>query len=63
MMIGRTLMLTVNVAITCFVAGAAASGFKHYYNKFAEEEDLNDGTINNVIIVDDKTKKTKGRKK
>ena len=63
MMIGKTLMLTVSVAVTCFVAGAAASGFKHYYNRFAEEEDLNDGTINKVIIVADKTKKTRGGKK
>jgi hypothetical protein len=63
MMIGKTLMLTVSVAITCFVAGAAASGFKHYYNRFAEEEDLNDGTINKVVIVADETKKARGRKK
>lgn len=62
MMIGKTLMLTVSVAVTCFVAGAAASGFKHYYNRFAEEEDMNDGTINKVIIVADKTKKTRGKK-
>ena len=45
-MIGKTLMLTVSVAVTSFVAGAAASGFKHYYNRFAEEEDMNDGKIN-----------------
>jgi len=63
MMIGKTLMLTVSVAVTCFVAGAAASGFKHYYNRFAEEEDMTDGTINKVIIVADKTKKTRGGKK
>ena len=30
---------------------------------FADEEDLNDGTINKVIIVADETKKTRGRKK
>lgn len=62
-MIGKTLMLTVSVAVTSFVAGAAASGFKHYYNRFAEEEDMNDGTLNKVIIVADETKKTRGRKK
>ena len=62
-MIGKTLMLTISVAFTCFVAGAAASGFKHYYNRFAEEEDMNDGTVNNVIIVADETKKARGRKK
>jgi len=56
-------MLTISVAFTCFVAGAATSGFKHYYNRFAEEEDMNDGTVNNVIIVADETKKARGRKK
>ena len=62
-MIGKTLMLTISVAITGFVAGAATSGFKHYYNRFAEDEDMNNGTINKVIIVADETKKTRGGKK
>ena len=62
-MIGKTLMLTVSVAVTSFVAGAAASGFKHYYNRFAEEEDMNNGTVTMVEIVSDKTKKSRGRKK
>jgi hypothetical protein len=62
-MIGKTLMLTLSVAVAGFVAGAATSGFKHYYNRFADEEDLNYGTINKVIIVADETKKTRGRKK
>ena len=62
-MIGKTLMLTLSVAVTGFVAGAATSGFKHYYNRFADEEDLNNGTVNKVIIVADETKKTRGRKK
>ena len=61
-MIGRTLMLSINVAITAFVAGAATSGFKHYYQRFAEEEDMNDGTVTQVEIVSDNTKKTRGRK-
>ena len=62
-MIGKTLMLSLSVAVAGFVAGAATSGFKHYYNRFAEEEDLNDGTVNKVIIVADETKNTRGRKK
>jgi len=62
-MIGKTLMLTISVAIAGFVAGAATSGFKHYYNRFAEDEDMNNGTINKVIIVADETKKTRGGKK
>ena len=42
--------------------GVSHSAFKHYYNRFAEEEDLNDGTITQVSFVSDETKK-KGRKK
>ena len=62
-MIGKTLMLTLSVAVAGFVAGAATSGLKHYYYRFADEEDLKDGTVNKVIIVADETKKTRGRKK
>tara|TARA_B100001094_G_scaffold321715_1_gene369860 strand:- start:327 stop:515 length:189 start_codon:yes stop_codon:yes gene_type:complete len=62
-MIGKTLMLTLSVAVTGFLAGAMASGFKHYYNRFAEEEDLNNGTVNKVIIVADETNKNRGKKK
>ena len=56
-------MLTISVAVAGFVAGAATSGFKHYYQRFAEEEDMSDGTIGKVIIVADETKTTRGRKK
>ena len=56
-------MLTISVAVAGFVAGAATSGFKHYYQRFAEEEDMNDGTVGKVIIVADETKTTRGRKK
>ena len=61
-MIGRTLLLTVSVATSAFVAGAVTSGFKHYYQRFAEEEDMNDGTVTMVEIVSDQTKKTRGKK-
>ena len=53
-MIGRTLMLSISVAVAGFVAGAATSGFKHYYQRFAEEEDMNDGTVTQVEIISDK---------
>ena len=61
-MIARSLILTIGVAVSGFMAGAAISGFKHYYNRFAEDEDLNDGTITQVAIVSDETKKTRGKK-
>ena len=62
-MIGRTLMVTVGVATTLFVFGVADSAFKHYYRRFAEEEDMNNGTVTQVAIVSDDTKKQRGRKK
>ena len=62
-MIGEKLMLTISVAVAGFVAGAATSGFKHYYQRFAEEEDMNNGTVTQVAIVSDDTKKQRGRKK
>lgn len=62
-MIGKTLQLTVGVASALFVYGVADSAFKHYYRRFAEEEDMNDGTVTQVSIVSDDTKKTRGRKK
>ena len=61
-MIGRMLMMTVTVAATSFAAGACVSGFKHYYKRFADVEDLNDGRITQVAIIADETKKTRGRK-
>ena len=57
-----SLILNARIPVAGFVAGAATSGFKHYYQRFAEEEDMNDGTITQVEIVSDKTKKTRGRK-
>ena len=61
-MIGRTLQTHLALATWMFMIGVSHSAFKHYYNRFAEEEDLNDGTITQVSIVSDETKK-KGRKK
>ncbi|MEL0101176.1 MAG: hypothetical protein VW862_05705 [Euryarchaeota archaeon] len=61
-MIGRMLMLSISVAIGSFVAGATTSGFKHYYQRFAEEEDMNDGKIQKVSLVNDSTKKPRGKK-
>ena len=62
-MIGRTIMITLAIAGSSFIAGAVHSSFKHYYARFAEEEDLNDGTVTKVAIVSDETKSTRGRKK
>ena len=62
-MIGRTILITLAFAGSCFIAGAVHSSFKHYYARFAEEEDMNDGTVTKVAIVSDETQSTRGRKK
>ena len=61
-MIGRMLILSVSVAMTGFAVGVTQSSFKHYYKRFAENEDLNNGTVTQVAIVADETKKTRRRK-
>ena len=55
-------MMTVSIAAACFVAGVTHSSFKHYYKRYADGEDLNDGRVTQVAIVADETKITKGRK-
>ena len=61
-MIGRTLQTHLALATWMFMIGVSHSAFKHYYNRFAEAEDLNDGTITQVSTVSGETKK-RGRKK
>ena len=61
-MIGRNLETHLGLATWMFMIGVSHSAFKHYYNRYADTEDLNDGTITQVKIVSDETKK-KGRKK
>tara|TARA_B100001115_G_C15519771_1_gene246461 strand:- start:345 stop:530 length:186 start_codon:yes stop_codon:yes gene_type:complete len=61
-MIGRNLQTHLGLATWMFMIGVSHSAFKHYYNRYADTEDLNDGTITQVKIVSDETKK-KGRKK
>jgi hypothetical protein len=60
-------MLTGTVLVTAgfFVVGVAHSSFRHYFRRYADEEDLrnHDGVIQEVAIVADETKKTRGSKK
>ena len=57
-MIGRiALGLTTGVML-----GVAVSSFKHYYNRYAEDMDRVLLERREVIIVEDQTKKTRGRK-
>ena len=61
-MIDKMMFGVFGVTVAGFLVGIAHSGFKHYYDKYAEEEDLNDGSVQKVIIVKDETKKTRRSK-
>lgn len=61
-MLGKMLIGVVVIVGATFVIGVAHSGFKHYYEKYAEDEDMNDGRIQKVSIVNDETKKSGGKK-
>ena len=57
-MIGKiALWLTTGI-----MAGVAVSSFKHYYNRYADDMDRVHFGRKEVIIVEDQTKKTRGRK-
>jgi len=52
------------MALASFVAGVAHSSYRHYFTRYADEQDrLNQGMIQEVLIVKDENKSTGGRKK
>ena len=63
-MIARMMMtLGTTMALASFVAGVAHSSYRHYYTRYADEEDrLSEGTIQEVSIVKDETKRSGGKK-
>ena len=63
-MIGRMMMsIGTTMALASFVAGVAHSSYRHYFTRYADDEDrMNQGMIQEVSIVKDETK-TRGRKK
>ena len=63
-MIARMMTRMMVVPIGGFVAGVATSSFRHYYRRYAEDEDLRQkGEIQEVVIVADETKKSRRSKK
>ena len=56
---------TVIAMASGFVLGVAHSSFRHYFHRYADEQDLRnyDGQIQEVVIVDDETKNKRGKKK
>jgi hypothetical protein len=56
---------TVLAAAGFFVAGVAHSSYRHYFRRYADEEDLRnkDGSVQEVVVVKDETKKSRRGKK
>ena len=46
-----------------FMVGVAVSSFRHHYHMFAEGQDRANVDQYEVIVVEDKTKKTRGNKR
>ena len=61
-MIGRFLGMAVMGTMIGFAMGISHASFKHYYRKFSDEEDLLSTDIIEVSIVEDKSKKSRGKK-
>ena len=62
-MLGRLMTLSMFALTGGFVAGVAQSSFRHYYRRYADEEDLRQaGEIVEVVIVQDETKKSRRSK-
>jgi hypothetical protein len=53
---------TLAVATVCFAVGAFNSSWKHYYLKYADEEDRTNGLVQEVKIIDEKKTKKGGKK-
>ena len=54
---------TLSVLVGSLMAGVAVSSFRHYYHRFAEEQDRGLVDRREVVIVEDRTKTTRGKKK
>ena len=54
-MIQNTLGLMIGVGISALVAGVAVSTYKHYYEKYAELEDLKNIGVQEVVLVSETT--------
>lgn len=61
-MIGRILGIAVMGTMVGFAVGVSHASFKHYYRKFADEEDLLSTEVIEVSVVEDKTKKSRRKK-
>lgn len=63
-MIARMMfVLGTSVALAGFLVGVADSSYRHYFLRYADDNDrLDIGMIQEVSIVNDETKSKRGRK-
>jgi hypothetical protein len=62
-MIGRMLTGSMLALAGGFVTGVAHSSYRHYYHRYADEQDLvQRGPMQEVVVVRDLTKKRRGSK-
>ena len=63
-MIGIMIRTTLTVAVTCYAVGVVHSSWKHYFEKYSDEEDrTNPGLISDVKIIENKKSKSRSGKK
>ena len=54
-MIQNTLLSMVGIGVTSVLAGVAVSTYKHYYEKYADLEDMKNIGIQEVVLVTETT--------
>jgi hypothetical protein len=54
-MIQNTLISMIGIGVTAMVAGVAVSTYKHYYERYADLEDLKNIGVQEVVLVSETT--------
>lgn len=54
-MIQNTLISMIGIGVAAMVAGVAVSTYKHYYERYADLEDLKNIGVQEVILVSETT--------
>lgn len=61
-MVFRLLAGVLAVGLIGASVGVSVSAFRHYYHKYSDEEGLKSAYVQEVVIVEDETKKRRGKK-
>tara|TARA_B100001115_G_scaffold169751_1_gene150696 strand:+ start:150 stop:359 length:210 start_codon:yes stop_codon:yes gene_type:complete len=63
-MIGAMIRTTIAIAVTSYAVGVVHSSWKHYFGKYADEEDRTAaGLITEVRVIESRKTKSRGGKK